>query len=458
LKTQENTSKRVLFIAYGFPPFATSAANRFIGFCKHLRSFGWQPVVLAALPSSEFPEWPTDENLLRRLPDDLEIIRVADANPLVPLLSLKHKLAGFRKNSGGDPGEAASPQTRVPLKSNMRLSISKMVDFIFTYPDSQKFWKNRAVRKLENQNIGSFDLVFASGKPWTSLLTGLKIAGKLNLPFVADFRDPWFNNPFADQSRRIVQLKNAALEQKVCEDSMLIIANTAELQKDFERKYPHLKEKIIAITNGFDKEYLAQFSGQVAAEKKSKRIEFAHFGTVYGQRNPKNLLIALHELIKEGKIASTQVQLNFTGLWDIADHECESVARELEKSGCLKRRSKISQAQCVVEMNSADILLLLQPAAPLQIPAKLFEYIATRRPVWAVCDAGATTNLINENGLGMVTKNEKADIKEGLLQILQDSFAVASQSNQIEQFDYFNLTRRLAGEFDAVLDKRKKDK
>ncbi|MFZ1504954.1 MAG: hypothetical protein WAS50_17475, partial [Nitrospira sp.] len=68
--------KRVLIVAYYFPPVAASGAMRPLGFCRNLPAFGWQPKVLTTTPECVYPVHQVDEKLGARVPDTVEVIRV----------------------------------------------------------------------------------------------------------------------------------------------------------------------------------------------------------------------------------------------------------------------------------------------------------------------------------------------------------------------------------------------
>ena len=60
----------------------------------------------------------------------------------------------------------------------------------------------------------------------------------------------------------------------------------------------------------------------------------------------------------------------------------------------------IPHRACLQEIMYADVMLIVQPVTPVQIPAKIFEYIATQKPILAVSAAGATADIVLDNKLG----------------------------------------------------------
>ena len=64
--------KRLLLVAYNFPPVGGAGVQRPVKWAKYLGSFGWDVTVLTTLN----PSVPVrDESLLADLPRDVEVVR-----------------------------------------------------------------------------------------------------------------------------------------------------------------------------------------------------------------------------------------------------------------------------------------------------------------------------------------------------------------------------------------------
>jgi hypothetical protein len=67
----------------------------------------------------------------------------------------------------------------------------------------------------------------------------------------------------------------------------------------------------------------------------------------------------------------------------------------------------------------ADLLFLIQPGLPLQVPRKLYEYMAVRKPILCIAEPdGATGRLVRENGLGFVCGNSEKEIEATLREVI----------------------------------------
>jgi len=458
-------TKTVLIVAYYFAPIAASGSMRPLGFCRYLGGYGWRPHVLTTEPKSVHPPVGVDESLSKQMPSDIRVVRVPHQNPEQTLLRLRNNFrARFRGlHLFGNSQRSLVAEGRVPEGGKDNASPRPfgfkdlLLERIFGFPDPQCSWLRPAVRRFcRLAGAKKPDVVFATGGPWTALLVGKALAKRFKVPFVADLRDPWTDNPYMkDRSRSILQKAKRA-ERSIYESAARVIANTPELCDKLRTDHADLRGKFLTITNGFDgapglpstdpcgdRESGSSCFGQ------RDSIELCHFGTVYGNRSPIALLRALKELADNKQIAPDQLRIRFVGVWEVTDPSCEKLARDLEQRGMIRREPPVAHDDCVQLMRKAKVLLLLQPAYPLQIPGKIYEYIATGRPLLVIGGEGATANLVKKNQLGICCPNQVADIKTMLSRFVRRQLQFAPRRKEMQEcFEY----RALAGKLASVLD------
>lgn len=439
-------------VAYYFPPLATSGAMRPLGFCRHLHEWGWAPRVVAADPWALTPPLPVDAALGRRIPAAVHVDRVGHITPIDVLVRIRNAVR--RRLSGAAPanpaprpaGDVGRPGSGF-LHSLMELAL----EHLFLVPDAQRWWLRRAV------NAGASgdrpDVVYATGSPWTSLLVGRALARWYRVPFVADFRDPWVRNPFR-AFLPFVRARSRRLERRICRDAARVVVNTMELREQFAADYPEMRDKFIAVSNGFDD---GDGSGAIASPPRADpaaagAVELWHFGTVYGKRTPAALLEAVSRLHAAGRIPPGRLRIRFVGAWELPDDDAASrLAARLEADGLVTRDPSVAHHVCLLLMRQAPVLLVIQPDSPLQVPAKIFEYISARRPLLVIGGEGATAALVDRHRLGRSVAND-SDAIETLLAALADGEALAAPpAASVDEFSYRRLSRQLAGVFDAAV-------
>lgn len=449
--------KRVLMIAYYFPPIAATGAMRPLNFCRHLPSYSWMPSVLATDHSSALPPQTADMHLLNRIVADMEVIRVPHGNPLGRLLAFRDRFTRMLKSEPrAIPAPSAGERTaalnhRVEKRESVLVAARRFVlDALLSFPDPQCRWYGPAVSAMSKRRLDIRpDVIWATGGPWTSLLVGKRLAQQWRVPFVADFRDPWVGGHQLFTSPRLHR-RAAQHERAVCEAASRVVLNTEELRARFCTEYPHWEHKFMAITNGYADEPALKPRGLA---RNSAALELCHFGTVYGNRSPMALFCAIQELMTEGVLDHTRLTLRFVGAWDVEDPVCNQLAKSLEEQGVLKRAPPMPHQECLKEMSESDVLLILQPDYPLQIPAKIYEYIVAGRPLLVLGGEGATANLVHRHRLGRCCPNRVQEAKRALIDVMTDrSVLAAPNAADTAQFSYQILSKRLSDLFDEVAD------
>jgi glycosyltransferase involved in cell wall biosynthesis len=307
------------------------------------------------------------------------------------------------------------------------------------------------------------DIVFATGGPWTSLLVGRRLAESWGVPFIADYRDPWTSNPYVSFASAWLNAKARELEESVGRAASRVITNTHELRLQLKKDYPGLAQKVLTITNGFDPDSFDSIARQERPNEgrdtstTRPSLKLCHFGTVYGKRTPAVLLQTLLNLCESGRLSSSQLSLRFVGSWEVNEAECEEPAQRLEKLGLLKREPPVPYQACLQQMAEADALLVIQPNAPLQIPGKIYEYVATRRPLLLIGGEGATASLVQRHRLGLACPNDADQIRRLIVDLVERRQSLpAPAPEEVDRFNYRSLTGDLAKVLDEVYQARQR--
>lgn len=442
--------RKILILAYYFPPIAASGSLRPAGFCAHLPSLGYEPTVLSANYEEVHPTIAIDPSLNSLVHSDLDVRLVSHINWQKRLLTIRDKFRNFvgtPANSStiandGDNQEISDP--RFSLKA-------AVLDRLFRFPDQQRAWSNAVVQyagKLPSSERP--DIVLATGNPWSALIAGAKIANSFRVPFVADFRDPWVNNPKPPLSPSLGR-KAEKLEKKVIIQASRVIANTPELADSFSARYTEQLDKFTTITNGFHSSLLKTFEELPEFEDKDDRLELCYFGSIYELRKPTTLLSALKALLDADTPGADRLLLRFTGNWIVSDTECNALASELETRNALIREPNVDHRNYLARLKASKLLLILQQGFPLQIPGKIYEYMASGRPIVVIGGEGATANLVNSRSLGKVCRNDEESIIELLRNLLLTADQIKSTSPEVlGGFSYPALTEILAKELDTA--------
>jgi glycosyltransferase involved in cell wall biosynthesis len=235
----DKAAKRVLIIAYYFPPLSGSGVQRTLKLVKYLRAYNWEPVVLTTGDDYALE----DPSLLKELPEGIEVIRIN--TPAVIGHDLRVMYLKWIRNLL-DEG----------LFKFYRklLNRSREGTELYNLPDAQALWACRAIDETGKKiDRTPFDLIYTTSGPYSDHMIGFYLKRLTGKPWVADFRDEWSYNPSAalEKGSQAFRL-NYSIEKTVVETADSVVAVTPLSAENYARNFKLRPEKVACITNGYD--------------------------------------------------------------------------------------------------------------------------------------------------------------------------------------------------------------
>ncbi len=444
-----NDPKRVLIVSYLFPPSSAVGALRFLKFAKFLPQYGWKPIMLTATPDY-FAQ--TSAQAEAMIPPGLEIHRVKMwPGPRQIYLKIRGKSGQELAKNQATFAHTAKMGTREGQGGeSLPAKVKRWLLALTWLPDDIQGWyppASRAGIRLFKET--GFDAIVSTGPPWTPHWVARRIALATGRPWLADFRDPWTLNTWKGRwvvSEATRQLE-VWMENQVMHRSARVICNTDPLSDRYRERYPDLApERFVTITNGFDPDDYGDLPLDLAGGSKDD-MTLAYAGNLYGDRDPGPLFQALKELRSEADAEISRCRIVFIGT--TAEDRIRSQAKETGIAETVEFIPPVSRGECLQRLAKADVLLLMQPGAELQIPAKLFEYLQLRKPILTLAGEGATRRMVESAGAGIaVAPGDVAAIRETLKSLAgwHKTGALAGRfaARNLEALNFSSLTGRLA--------------
>jgi len=369
--------KRVMIITYYFPPHPQVGSLRPYGLAKYLPYFGWEPIILTV-------------RLPYNIINNVRIIETDYPGDVTDLLKdklgLKAKVA-FKE-------QIKLPNFMQKKRHNIYNKIVDMIKTFVCYPDDQRYWLKHAITAGDHLlNSEKIDAIISTSGPVTCHLIANELKKKHKIKWIADFRDLWTQNhyyPFL-KMRKMIEEK---LERKTLFNADLLVTVSEPWAKKL--RLFHQKKSVVAIPNGYDLEDTL-FNPEL-----TKDFSITYTGTLYrGKRDPSNLFIAIKELISEHTIERSKIKIRFYGPKE------EWLQKEVDKLGLsdmVEINGYVPRDISLRNQRESQILLILNWNHPDEIgtlPAKVFEYLAAKRPILAIGGPkGALSNLLEETGAG----------------------------------------------------------
>ena len=419
---------KVLLITYYWPPAGGPGVQRWLKFVKYFKDFGIEPIVY----TPENPTYPLqDDSLLSEIPEGITILKQ-------PIFEPYRFAEIFSKK------ESKTISKGIIAKSGKQSFVQKLLLYIrgnFFIPDARKFWIKPSVNFLKNYiSISDIDIIITTGPPHSVHLIGKELKDKLNLKWIADFRDPWTTIGYHD---KLKLTKRSIAKHKKLEKEVLNYADhitvTSYITKEEFREITN--QPVSVITNGYDNE-------EVNNKPLDEEFTISHIGSLLSGRNPKKLWQVLYDLTQENKDIAKVLKIKLVGA---VSEDVLSSMKEEGLSGFLDIKGYVSHKEAIEIQRSSQILLLIEidsNETKCIIPGKLFEYMVSKRPILAIGPKGADiSKLIQETNSGKFFEyNEYEEIKKTLLAYFEkfNENKLIADTQGIEKYSRRELTREMS--------------
>ncbi len=409
--------------------------QRWLKFVKYLREFGWEPVVY----TPENPEMPAvDESLLQEIPEGIQVLKTKIWEPY----SYYKKFTGKKKSQSINTG-FLSENKKPKLSENLAVWIRGN----FFIPDARKFWVKPSIKFLKKYlKDNPVDAMVSTGPPHSMHMIAFGLKKSLNIPWIADFRDPWTNIDFYHKLKlsSFADASHHRKEQQVIRNADVLTTVSWSWAEDFKQLGA---KNIEVITNGFDPTDFESLDKMSTGE-----FELCHLGSMNKERNPSKLWDALSEVAANSAGFKEDLKITLLGSTDhqvfddlARNHLSENVehVKYLPHSEVLQRAAK-----------STVLLLPLNDTPNVSgiIPGKIFEYLALKKPILCIGpDTGDSARIIRETESGKTIGFYE---KEDLVKIIAEYYQEFKRNKEVEmkKTDFQVYSRKaLTGRIVSVL-------
>ena len=358
--------KKLLIVAYVFPPIAYAGTFRTLRICNHLARKGYEISVLTIKVQNDLSN---DFSLLKSIDKEVKIYRTVTFDPWRWYQKYKPRL----------------------LKRRLGRYINKLVSIFIIFvsqPDHMVFWVPIAVIKaLDIMKKQRIDLVYTTSPPHSEQMVGYLLKKITKVKWIADLRDPIMDNISTNSLALLEKKFHFKLENLVSTNADRIVVNTGIAKKKLERRYIH--PRIISIRNSFDEEDFVNIE-----RHKFECFTVSHVGSLYGFRKIDPVIAAIKKLKLDQIIEPGKFKLLLVGSND------DSINQKVVNAGnedFIENRDLVPHEEAIRIMVRSHLLLLIKGFgrnSDSQIPGKLFEYIGSGSKILCIAPSDCEAAMI----------------------------------------------------------------
>jgi glycosyltransferase involved in cell wall biosynthesis len=384
--------KRLLAVAYFFPPLGGGGCQRTLKLIRYLVPHGWDATVVTV---KDPDYWILDPSLLSEVPASCEVLRAGGLT--------SHRLLRLLGGAGLRLEERQGGRRPGAFRALRRLQQAVAI------PDGTRAWSKSAGRLAADRiRRGGIDAVWTTSSPESAHLAGLALRTEFGLPWIADFRDPWVGRvtyapPTAWHDRR-----HRALEASVVRAADRITVVSEAMAARFRERYPDVEaNRFVVLPNGYDPDdwaRVAKLEHPVSNSSDEARFVLLHAGQLAHRPTVSDLLEAAKRLIAESGRRRDTLRLRFMGGNEGLSPEEVSRAG---LDGVVEFVPSAPHLESLAAMKRAGALVLLGHGgdADSQLyTGKIYEYVTSGRPVIGILDDGPASALLAASGRGVACR------------------------------------------------------
>ena len=424
--------KKLLILAYDFPPYVSVGGLRPYAWYKYLKDYDVYPIVVTRQWGNKYG-------------NELDYIAPGESKETI----IEETEYGTIIRTPYKPNWA----NRIMLKYGkskfalLRKMITAWYEFMqFLFFVGPKSGLYRGAKEYLRHN--KVDAIIATGEPFILFKYASALSGKFNIPWIADYRDPWVENK---NRSRMMGKWNAHFERKFLRNA--ICATTVD--EFFKMQIStNVKTPFRIIPNGYNPETMDSVA---AIEQSSDVLRLAFVGTIYNWHPIESVLDGFSRFVQ--KYDSPKIELNFFGI-NNAEYYKEHIKEHCPNLlDYVNIHPRMQNDMLLKELAKHNVMLLFNYYS--FTGTKIYDYLGIRRKI-ILCysnDAealelkrlyyptaeieGLSTHLqedlINETNSGVVVRD-----KQHLIEVLEDLYEefLANGSIACESKGYERYSRR----------------
>lgn len=352
------SGRRLLYLAFWYPPSRASGVYRALATSKSFSDAGWDVTVVTT--NREFLEdevGSIDSSLEMQIPDTVSVERV----PFT-----------FWQPPGRDLRSVGWLGATFPQVGN-KLAARKEIDRY------QRWIEPAAARCMDLLSSGRFDHILATGNPFSSFELARIVSEEIGVPYSVDYRDPWTLDVYTGAP--LGGRSTIATEARVIESATACFHVNSAIAIAYEHKYPQWAGKHVVAPNGFDVESLGDHH-----HPNNAALNFGILGTITERWPIRAVVEAWKQSLTELPAGSQLLVAGHLGYFDKGSATLRHLLNT--EGGQVEYLGALDKSEVADFYSRLDVVVVPVPGGDLVTSGKIYEALALGIPVVCVQEEG----------------------------------------------------------------------
>lgn len=414
--------KKLLILAYDFPPYVSVGGLRPYNWFKYLKEFGVEPIVITRQWDNEYG-------------NELDYIAPSDSKETI----IEKNQYGTIVRSPYKPNLSNRlllnyGESKFRLIRKLITAYYEFAQFLYVIGPKKELYKTAKTYLKENK----VDAIIATGEPFVLFSYASKLSKKFDIPWIADYRDPWSQNKNRS-SNFLLKIRNNYFEKRIVSTSCCISTVSVFFQKQIEM---NVKNKTIHILpNGYNPEIIDKLS---TTPQKTNLLTISFVGTIYDWHPWRSFIKVFSSFIEQ---EDRRMQFHLYGINKQEEIEqfLQSFPKKTQTS--IQIFPRMDNKELLQKITQENVTLLFNYYSI--IGTKIFDYLGVKRKIILCYANDKEANALKEKHYNIeeidgISKTLQADLieetKSGivvedaahLVQVLQDLWQEFQEKGKIE--------------------------
>jgi|GEM_PF-1299761 len=287
-------------------------------------------------------------------------------------------------------------------------------------------WDKSVLRHIHKEvDFSKIDYIFTFSYPCSDHWAGLQLKEEKNKFWIAQFYDPWVENPYRRFKTSYFKKKDFANERRVAEKADLIIHNSQAMVDSWLARYGDLvRDKMLVLPMPIS--FPENFKNIERKQKPYGKIIMSHIGSLMPGRTSECFIEAVHELMTKRIDLRNKVIFNYVG--NVTPNEVELI-KSLGLTDIFNIVGRVSEDECLHYYLQSDSFLAIdgENICNLFYPSKILKYFYFGKPILGITSNDSVlSSELKAAGHFSYKHSDRDGIKAYILKMITDYFSLTN--------------------------------